>query len=204
MIGAFDLNTIRGLSEREAAERLKAEGYNELPSAKQRNLFAIALEVAREPMFLLLVAGGAVYLILGDVREALMLLAFVFIIIGITFYQEHKTERVLEKLRDLSSPRALVIRDGRQKRIAGREVARGDIVALNEGDRVPADAALLSSTNLSVNESLLTGEAIPVRKIAWDGASSTISKKRWLILWRFICRSQGYHSSRCCSIGRSS
>jgi P-type Ca2+ transporter type 2C len=171
MIGAFDLNTIRGLSEREAAERLKAEGYNELPSAKQRNLFAIALEVAREPMFLLLVASGAVYLILGDVREALMLLAFVFIIIGITFYQEHKTERVLEKLRDLSSPRALVIRDGRQKRIAGREVARGDIVALNEGDRVPADAALLSSTNLSVNESLLTGEAIPVRKIAWDGVT---------------------------------
>jgi Ca2+-transporting ATPase len=100
-----------------------------------------------------------------------MLLAFVFIIIGITFYQEHKTERVLEKLRDLSSPRALVIRDGRQKRIAGRDVARGDIVALNEGDRVPADAALLSSTNLSVNESLLTGEAIPVRKIAWDGVT---------------------------------
>ena len=171
MIGAFDLNTIRGLSEEEAAERLKAEGYNELPSAKRRSLFAIAFEVAREPMFLLLVAGGAVYLILGDVQEALMLLAFVFIIIGITFYQEHKTERVLEKLRDLSSPRALVIRDGRQKRIPGRDVARGDIMALNEGDRVPADAALLSSTNLLVDESLLTGESVPVRKIAWDGVT---------------------------------
>ena len=121
MIGAFDLNTIRGVSEREAAERLKAEGYNELPSAKQRSLFAIALEVAREPMFLLLVAGGAVYLILGDVREALMLFAFVFIIIGITFYQEHKTERVLEKLRDLSSPRALGWRLQRQPGSNSRE-----------------------------------------------------------------------------------
>ncbi len=169
MIGSIDLNAISGLSEKEAVERLTADGYNELPSAKRRNLFVIALEVAREPMFLLLVAGGVVYLVLGDLQEALMLLAFVFVVIGITFYQEHKTERVLETLRDLSSPRALVIRDGRQKRIAGRDVVRDDIVILNEGDRVPADAALLSSTNLLVNESLLTGEAAPVRKIAWDG-----------------------------------
>ncbi len=120
-------------------------------------------------MFLLLVAGDLIYLVLGDVREALILLGFVFVVIGITFYQERKTERALEALRDLSSPRALVIRDGEQRRIAGRDVVRGDIVILTEGDRVPADATLLSCTNFSVDESLLTGESISVRKTSCDG-----------------------------------
>ncbi len=126
---------------------------------------AIALEVAREPMFLLLVAGGLVYLLLGDLQEALMLMGFAFVVIGITFYQEHKTERALESLRDLSSPRALVIREGNEKRIAGREVVPGDIMVLSEGDRVAADAVLLSCTNISADESLLTGEAVSVRKV---------------------------------------
>ncbi len=100
-----------------------------------------------------------------------MLLGFVFLVAGITLFQEHKTERALEALRDLSSPRALVIRDGRRQRIAGREVVRGDIVILSEGDRVPADAALVSSSHLASDESLLTGESVPVRKVEWDGTS---------------------------------
>jgi len=160
----FDINSITGLSEQEAAARLQREGYNELPSTKQRSIFAIAFDVVREPMFLLLVACGAVYLVLGDVQEAIMLLGFVFVVVGITLYQERKTERALEALRDLSSPRALVIRDGGQKRIPGREVTRGDVIVLNEGDRVPADAVLMSCLNLSVDESLLTGESVSVRK----------------------------------------
>ena len=117
-------------------------------------------------MFLLLLACGIIYFVLGDVQEALILLGFVFFIMGITLYQEHKTERALEALRDLSSPRALVIRDKHQKHIAGREVVRGDILVLHEGDRIPADAVLLSATSLSVDESLLTGESVPVRKKA--------------------------------------
>ena len=160
----FDINKITGLSEAEAAQRLKEEGYNELPSTKKRSVFAIALEVVREPMFILLIAGGAIYLLLGDIQEAVMLLGFVFVVMGITLYQERKTERALEALRDLSSPRALVIRDGEQKRISGREVARGDILVLSEGDRVPADAVIISCVNLSIDESLLTGESVPVRK----------------------------------------
>lgn len=161
----FDIAAAQGLSEAEAKERLKAEGYNELPSAKARSIFAIALDVVREPMFLLLVAGGLIYLMLGDLQEALMLMGFVFVVMGITLYQERKTERALEALRDLSSPRALVIRDGVERRIAGREVVRGDLVVLSEGDRVPADAVLLSCTNLSADESLLTGESVSVRKV---------------------------------------
>ncbi len=169
----LDIRTIEGLSDDEAAVRLKAEGYNELPSARPRSIFAIALDVIREPMFLLLVACGMIYLLLGDHAEALMLMGFVFVVMGITLYQERKTERALEALRDLSSPRALVIRGGEEKRIAGREVVRGDILVLNEGDRVPADAVLLSSVNISVDESLLTGESVPVRKTTWEGASES-------------------------------
>ena len=123
-------------------------------------------DVLHEPMFLLLIAAGGIYLLLGDVEDALMLLFFVLLIIVLTVFQEHKSERVLEALRDLSSPRALVLRDGRQQRIAGREVVQGDLLLLTEGDRVAADAALLSCNDLLADESLLTGESVPVRKQA--------------------------------------
>ena len=159
----------QGLTEQQALERLATDGYNELPTAQKRTFLHILLEVLCEPMFLMLIACGLLYLFLGDQEEALMLMGFVVVIIGITFYQEQKTERALDALRDLSSPRALVIRDGRQQRIAGREVVRDDILLIAEGDRVPADAVLLTGTNVTVDESLLTGESVPVRKKAWDG-----------------------------------
>ena len=158
----------QGLNEQQALERLATDGYNELPTTKKRTFLHILLEVLREPMFLMLIACGLLYLFLGDQEEALMLMGFVVVIIGITFYQEEKTERALDALRDLSSPRALVIRDGRQQRIAGREVVRDDILLIAEGDRVSADAVLLTGTNVTVDESLLTGESVPVRKKAWD------------------------------------
>jgi len=164
------MSSISGLSQVEATKRLQAEGFNELPAERRRPVSAIAIEVVRQPMFLLLVACGAIYLAVGDVREALMLLGFVFVIMGITFYQQRKTERALEALRDLSSPRALVIRGGEQTRIPGREVVRGDLLILSEGDRVAADAVVRSASNLQVDESLLTGESVPVRKRPAQGA----------------------------------
>jgi Ca2+-transporting ATPase len=153
-----------GLTEAEAQSRLAEEGLNELPRARRRSPFRIVLEVLREPMLALLIAGGVVYLLLGNREEALVLLAFACLSVGITAVQEARTERVLEALRDLTSPRALVIRGGERVRIAGREVARGDLIVLAEGDRVPADAVLLEATGLTADESLLTGEAVPVRK----------------------------------------
>ncbi len=153
-----------GLTEAEARARLEREGPNELPARERHGMLGIVLEVVREPMFLLLVAAGALYLVLGEPVDALMLLGFVFVVMGITIVQERRTERALEALRDLSSPRALVIRDGAQRRIAGREVVRGDLLVLAEGDRVPADALLRRGINLSADESLLTGESVPVRK----------------------------------------
>ena len=167
---ALDISAVTGLSASEADEKLRREGYNELPADRQRSIFCIIGEVVHEPMFLLLVASGLIYFLLGDISEGLMLMSFVVLVIGITVYQERKTERALEALRNLSSPRALVIRDGMQKRIAGREVVTGDVVILCEGDRVPADGLLLIANNVSADESLLTGESVPVRKIAWaDG-----------------------------------
>ncbi|HEX7553518.1 MAG TPA: cation-translocating P-type ATPase [Geothrix sp.] len=161
---------LTGLTEVEAAARLSREGPNELPSREDRSLLAIAWEVVREPMFLLLVAAGSLYLIMGSPQDALLLLGFVFVVMGITIVQERRTEHALEALRDLSSPRALVIRDGKQLRIAGREVVPGDILVVAEGDRIPADALLRLGTNLSVDESLLSGESVPVRKAASTGA----------------------------------
>jgi len=153
-----------GLTSTEAIARLARDGYNELPSAKPRKLWAIAWEVVREPMFLLLICASAIYLALGDIREALVLFASVFVVMGITFYQERKTERALEALRELSNPRAQVLRDGEWQSVPGREVVLGDVVRIKEGDRVPADAALFSCNNLTADESLLTGESVPVRK----------------------------------------
>ena len=136
------------------------------PPPNPASVWAIAWEVVREPMFLLLIGASAIYLALGDIREALVLFASVFVVMGITFYQERKTERALEALRELSSPRAQVLRDGDWQSVPGREVVLGDVVRIKEGDRVPADAALFSCNNLTADESLLTGESVPVRKRA--------------------------------------
>ena len=155
-----------GLSAAQAAALLRAEGYNELPRAGRRTPLRIVLEVLREPMLALLLGGGVLYLLLGSMGEALILIGFTLFTITITVVQESRTERVLEALRDLTSPRALVIRDGRRQRIAGREVVRGDLVVLAEGDRIAADARLVEARDMQTDESLLTGESVPVRKHA--------------------------------------
>ncbi len=155
-----------GLTEAQAQARLRAEGFNDLPRTEHRTFLRILGDVLREPMFALLLGAGAIYLILGDLTEALMLLIFATISVSITVVQEVRSERVLEALRDMTSPRALVIRDGVRRRIPGREVVRGDAIVLLEGDRVPADAVLAAASNLLIDESLLTGEAVPVRKSA--------------------------------------
>ena len=168
---------LTGLSEVDAQVRLKAEGFNELPRPDRRTPLRIVLEVLREPMFALLLASGVIYLVLGEPKDAIVLLGFATMSVLITVVQETRTERVLEALRDLTSPRALVIRDGESKRVAGRDVVRGDLVVLSEGDRVPADATLIESRDLQTDEALLTGESVPVRKIAATSASSTEAQR---------------------------
>ena len=181
--GAFDDDAVRavepaliaqGLSAAEARQRLDKDGPNELPVSRPRSVLRLAREVAFEPMFLLLVACGAIYLVLGDRQEALMLLGFVFVVMGISFVQQRRSERSLEALRELSNPLALALRDGKPAQIAASELVLGDVVLLAEGDRVPADLHLLEVSNFAVDESLLTGESAPVAKecagLTHDGA----------------------------------
>jgi Ca2+-transporting ATPase len=164
-----DIPIFRGLSYAEASDRLRREGPNEIPAATRRGWRRMALDLLREPMILLLLATGAIYFVLGEPRDAAVLLGSIVAVIVISLVQGQRTERSLERLRDLSSPRARVIRETAQIRIAGREVVRGDLLVLSEGDRVAADGTLLSLSNLSIDESLLTGESVPVAKRLAEG-----------------------------------
>jgi Ca2+-transporting ATPase len=128
-------------------------------------MLAISLEIVTEPMFLMLLGAGGIYLALGDPAEATFLLGFVLVVIAITLVQQHRTQRALESLRELSAPRALVMRDNQPTRIAAREVVSGDWLILREGDRIAADALLLDG-ELELDESLLTGESLPVTRSA--------------------------------------
>lgn len=158
-----------GLTAAEVRERRAEYGMNELPTARASGLWTDILGLLREPMTLLLLGCGGIYAAVGDRQEALMLLGFVIFIMGLTLFQERKTGRALAELRDLASPRALVIRAGERMRVAGRELVQDDLIVLAEGDRVPADAVILQANNVTVDESLVSGESLPVRKGVWDG-----------------------------------
>jgi len=159
---------LTGLTQQEAITKLKQDGLNELPSEKSRNIFLIFLKIIEEPMLLLLIACGVIYFLLGEPRDSIILFSCTTLVVGITFYQERKTERALEALKKLSNPKALVIRDSEKQLIPGTDLVVGDILIIKEGDRVPADAVVFSANNLTVDESLLTGESLAVRKSEWD------------------------------------
>lgn len=161
------MNSI-GLTKSEAERRLFSDGPNLLPSAKPRNFFQLFIGVLREPMLSLLVSAGVINFMVSEILDASILILTVFIVIGVSLYQERRTERALIALRDLSSPRALVVRDGVETRIAGRDVVQGDLVILCEGDRVSADGRLVSASHLNADESMLTGESLSVLKKAGD------------------------------------
>lgn len=167
------------LSEAQALSGLKKHGRNELPQKKESHFFSRLITILSEPMLLLLIVCAAIYLIMGDFTEGVMLGLSTFLVIGITIYQNFRSERALAALRDLSSPRALVLRAEGEKRIPAAFVVPHDLVVLHEGDRVPADGVLIESSHLVVDESLLTGESVPVSKspaVATDPSSAPSSK----------------------------
>ena len=153
-----------GLTSEEAAARLRRDGPNRLAQAPRRGLRAIGVGVVTQPMFLLLLATAAVYGLVGSVADAAVLLASVVAVGGITLVQEYRTERVLESLKELSSPRSRVVRDGVVQRVPSQALVRGDRLLVNEGDRMACDAVLGVVHGLSVDESLLSGESAPVLK----------------------------------------
>lgn len=166
---------ISGISHQEALNRLKKYGHNEIKTNGSRGTLKIVIAAIKEPMVLLLLGIGVIYLLLGQAEEVYSLLTFLILILGITIYQENKTEKTLLALKELSSPRAVVIREGKQIRIPGREVVPDDIILLNEGDRIPADIELLDGGPLSVEESIITGESYPVEKSPHKATSKVLS-----------------------------
>ncbi|PKO62050.1 MAG: ATPase [Betaproteobacteria bacterium HGW-Betaproteobacteria-18] len=193
-----------GLSGAQAAQALRDDGPNELPDAQKRGLLSIARETLSDPMFALLLAAGVLYLVLGDLQEGLVLFGLVLVVLALTLYQEGKTERAIESLRDLTSPRALVLRDGAALRIAGREVVRGDVLMLAEGDRIPADAVLLQGNELQVDESLLTGEPLPVSKVAAMSDAPTATHAPECTLFSGTLLVRGHGLARVTATGRRS
>lgn len=166
-----------GLSHQTAKARLERFGPNALPTSVKRGLIGRLIKLLNEPMLLLLVVIAIIYLFTGELTEGIALGLSAILVIAIAYYQDSKSESALEALRDLSSPRALVIREGEEKRIPASELVPGDLVVLHEGDRVPADGFLLHAAHLLIDESLLTGEAFPVKKESVQANESTDPKK---------------------------
>jgi len=155
-----------GLGSAEARERLARLGPNALDTEHPRTVLDRLLDMAREPMFMLLVAAAVLYIVLGDVVEGLTLSLFVLAVLGMTFWQEGRAESALQALRGLTQAQARVLRDGQVTHIPAREVVPGDLLLLAEGDRIAADGWLVQAEHVQVDESLLTGESVPVGKRA--------------------------------------
>jgi P-type Ca2+ transporter type 2C len=164
-----------GLSQSEAGRRLARDGHNELPAPGAGRWLLNRLEVLREPMFALLIAAGILYALIGEPLDAAVLVIFATLSVSIAVIQRERSHRMLAKLRDLSAPQALVVRDGTRRRIAGREVVVGDLLVVNEGDRMAADALLVAGEDVKADEALLTGESVPVRKRPDGSADSALA-----------------------------
>lgn len=156
----------RGLGSAEAAARLLEYGPNELGRKPERGWLHLARGIAAEPMFLLLLAAAALYLLIGDLGEGLLLSFFALTTVGLVVLQERRSERALDALRALAAPQVRVLRDGVVTRLPAASLVPGDLFLLGEGERIAADAVLREAAGLAVDESLLTGEAVPVRKLA--------------------------------------
>ncbi|MBK8085448.1 MAG: cation-translocating P-type ATPase [Devosia sp.] len=155
-----------GLSEVEARRRLAETGPNEISEARKRTFRESLVGVASEPVLILLVVAAAVYFVIGDAAEGAMLLVFALFTISLMVLQERRSENALKALRELGAPVASVLRDGVERRIPASEVVPGDIAILAEGERVPADGEVIEAEGLAIDESLLTGESVPVEKPA--------------------------------------
>lgn len=152
-----------GLSEQEAKKRLKKFGKNELIERKVSPFRQFISQFMEYPMVILLVASIISWFV-GDILDATVILAVVFINAVVGFIQEYKAEAAMEKLKKLISPEAVVMRNGKKRYIPSSELVPGDIVIIREGDTVPADLCILDASNLTIDESSITGESVPVKK----------------------------------------
>lgn len=163
----METELLHGLTNREVESLQKKYGLNELIIKNAPNPFKKFLSVFKEPMFLLLVGAASLYFILGQHSDALIMLVFVIFVAAITFVQEWKTEKTMDALKDLTSPKTNVLRNGKKVWIKSSELVPGDIIFISEGERIPADCIVCDASNFCVDESVLTGEAEPVFKVPY-------------------------------------
>lgn len=156
----------KGLEDKEAAGRIEKYGYNELAEAEKTSQLVLFLDQFKSVLIAVLLAATIVSALLGEVLDAIVIFSIVILNAFLGFFQERKAERALEALKRISAPQATVLRDGKQKIVAAREVVPGDVILLKVGDKVPADARIIKEMNLKCDESVLTGESEPVKKSA--------------------------------------
>ena len=162
----FGTDKIRGLSRKTAAESLQKQGRNELKEAKPKTLPETFLEQLNDPLIYVLLAAAAVSFLLREASDAMIILVVVFVNAVVGVIQEGKAKRALDSLKKLTSPRAYVIRDGKEQEMPAAELVCGDLVCLEAGCQVPADLRLIDTRTLKVEESALTGESLPIEKNA--------------------------------------
>lgn len=182
----------KGLTQKEAEKELQRHGYNELEGREEKTLLRIVFDVAREPMFLLLLSCTVLYLFLGELREGVIIASSIVLIVAISIYQNRRTEKALKALKKLATPLVTVVRDGQMSRIPGRNLVPGDVVVIREGDRIPADATLLFARNLSVDESLLTGESAAVGKDDVNSPAGTPAHLQAVYGGTMVVRGEAY------------
>ena len=169
-------NNYKGLSNEEVLESRKIHGRNEIAQEEKTSLLKIALKFFSEPVFLLLIGASLIYFALGEPRDGAIMLVFVVFMGSINLYQEWRTDRTLEALRNLSSPKVSVIREGEKEIIPSEELVPGDIMLLSEGEKISADGEILFSDGFGVDESTLTGESDIIWKLA---APSFLAERHW-------------------------
>lgn len=167
-----------GHTNKEVEEILKKEGLNEVKERKSFPIFKSIISSLKEPMMVILLFACLVYYFIGQFNDFLILTVSAFIILSINLFQNYKTEISILKLKSLSQKTTEVIRDGEKKTIPAEQLVRGDIVLISEGERIPADILILESSNFSVDESILTGESLPVNKEQNKYSSDTLKNKK--------------------------
>ena len=162
-----------GLTRREAEITLARSGANVIETKQDRTVLRIIGETLREPTFVLLLVAAGLYLALGSLGEGLFITAGAVVSLGMVILQEARSERALQALQALAEPEARVVRDGRECRIAARDLVPGDLMLVNAGERVAADGAIVSDGLMTIDESLMSGESVPVAKAGRTGAGTT-------------------------------
>ncbi|OYT59834.1 MAG: P-ATPase superfamily P-type ATPase cation transporter [Desulfurococcales archaeon ex4484_217_1] len=194
VLSRFKTHPFKGLKSSIAEDRIKKYGPNIIKEAKKRSAFMIFIDQFKSFLVLILIVASLFSIILGEVKDALVILAIVLLMSLLGFIQEYRAEKTIEALRKLTTPKAKVIRDGVLKVIDASQVVPGDLVIVEKGDRVPADIRLIESLELHVDESSFTGESIPVLKNASaivPPKAPIYERKNMVFMGTYVIRGKG-------------